>query len=78
MYQFFTHTDAPTNGKNHHATAISYLWVDFIIKIPASDRAAVGPTNFYTVLKKLLTIIPTPTPMPWGDGIPSPRSSSST
>jgi hypothetical protein len=37
---------------------MSNLWVDFITKIPASNRAAVGPTNFYTVLKNLFTLVP--------------------
>jgi hypothetical protein len=39
---------ANTTPKHHHNTAISNLWVDFITKTSASDRAAVGPSNFYT------------------------------
>jgi hypothetical protein len=59
---FHMHRFTNTTMKHHHNTAISKLWVDFIIKIPASNRAAVGPTNFYSALKNLLTLIPTNKP----------------
>ena len=61
---FHVHRRAKITPKHHHVTATSNLRVDFATKIPASDRTAVGPTNFYTVLKNLLTLTPMPTPMP--------------